>query len=201
VSAQKGQQSRIVKKLRKRSEKMANGKSDIQLWDDIDGQVKVAAPDLCVDGEEGRRKGRGKSNYRRALVHDLDDGLTMNWDDDYSGGVTIRGVKKIMLFDTGTPYGQGILAFGRACNVEGDVLIFDGLHVLQFNVRVNINGDVTFAQTPTGTGTVTMDGKVQVRKKPPPHGRVLQNPDYWDLEHEISTLNGRVTALEKNVFG
>ena len=40
---------------------------------------------------------RRKNNtpYRRAFVHDFDDGLTVNWVNDYAGGVTINGVKKI----------------------------------------------------------------------------------------------------------
>ena len=72
---------------------MANVKSDIKLLDDFDGQVKAEAPDFCIDGGAGRRK--NNSPYRRAFVHDYDDGLTVNWVNDYSGGVTINGVKKI----------------------------------------------------------------------------------------------------------
>ena len=40
------------------------------------------------------RRGGGPTGprFRRALVHDTNDGLTMNFGDDYPGGVTINGV-------------------------------------------------------------------------------------------------------------
>jgi hypothetical protein len=62
--------------------------SDVQL---LPGQVKAVAWDLCLDAGSDRRKPAGTSPYRRALVHDFEDGLTLNWDGDYPGGVTING--------------------------------------------------------------------------------------------------------------
>ncbi|MEZ5259680.1 MAG: hypothetical protein R2705_23200 [Ilumatobacteraceae bacterium] len=35
---------------------------------------------------------RNSTTWRRALVHDHNDGLTLNWASDYPGGVTINGV-------------------------------------------------------------------------------------------------------------
>jgi hypothetical protein len=47
--------------------------------------------DLHLD-HTARRSNR--TGHRRALVHDFQDGLTINWAGDYPGGVTIRGEVK-----------------------------------------------------------------------------------------------------------
>jgi len=44
--------------------------------------------DVVVDSPHRRSSSSG---LRRALVHDFNDGLTINWASDYPGGVTIRG--------------------------------------------------------------------------------------------------------------
>ncbi|PJJ62305.1 PASTA domain-containing protein [Compostimonas suwonensis] len=50
---------------------------------------KSTATDIMLDAPS-RRKG-GSSPYRRALVHDFEDGLTLNYAGDYPGGVTVHG--------------------------------------------------------------------------------------------------------------
>ena len=56
----------------------------------VQGRVlKVVGSDLILDSPE-RRKEHQSSN-RRALVHDLRDGLTINFNGDYPGGVTVNG--------------------------------------------------------------------------------------------------------------
>lgn len=62
--------------------------SDIKLRP---GQVVVDAWDLVVDSPDRRSN---TTPQRRALVHDYDDGLTINWAEDYPGGVTIQGELK-----------------------------------------------------------------------------------------------------------
>ncbi len=52
------------------------------------GVVKATAFDFVLDSPQ-RHRGRGVT--RRALVHDFSDGLTVNWEGDYPGGVTING--------------------------------------------------------------------------------------------------------------
>lgn len=44
--------------------------------------------DLVLDHPDRRMSTTGS---RRALVHDFNDGLTLNWANDYPGGVTIKG--------------------------------------------------------------------------------------------------------------
>ena len=53
----------------------------------------VKGHDLLLDSP-ARRKASGP-RFRRALVHDQTDGLTLNFGNDYPGGVTIGGVKAL----------------------------------------------------------------------------------------------------------
>jgi len=54
--------------------------------------VKIEGADLMLDSAQ-RRTGGG--TFRRALVHDTNDGLTINFNKDYPGGVTISDVVEI----------------------------------------------------------------------------------------------------------
>lgn len=72
--------------------------SDVVLEDDA--QVTVICENLNVRGHDvlidapGRRSPNGP-RFRRALVHDEGDGLTVNFAGDYPGGVTLNGVASI----------------------------------------------------------------------------------------------------------
>ena len=59
-------------------------------WLLFEGSVlKTTAADFMLDSA-GRRHPGGPA-YRRALVHDFQDGLTINYNGDYRGGVTVVG--------------------------------------------------------------------------------------------------------------
>ena len=59
-------------------------------WLIVEGRVlKTTASDFILDSP-GRRRG-GPSPFRRALVHNDQDGLTINFGGDYPGGVTVTG--------------------------------------------------------------------------------------------------------------
>src|SRR5438128_2042332 len=68
------------------------------LLDDRDGSyitidarvLKVKASDFVLDSPQRHRPDR--PGLRRALVHDQGDGLTINYNRDYPGGVTINDV-------------------------------------------------------------------------------------------------------------
>jgi hypothetical protein len=68
-------------------------KSDIKLDNNhlhLEGDfIHCASMDFILDNPQ-RNKGMG-GPLRRALVHDFNDGLTLNWAGDYPGGVTIFG--------------------------------------------------------------------------------------------------------------
>lgn len=51
--------------------------------------LRVLGHDLALDSQ--RRRLPGGPKHRRALVHDENDGLTINFSADYPGGVTVNG--------------------------------------------------------------------------------------------------------------
>ena len=67
---------------------------------DSSEQVTVLCTNLNVQGHDllldsfQRRRVNGPT-FRRALVHDQNDGLTMNFGGDYPGGVTVNGAVKL----------------------------------------------------------------------------------------------------------
>jgi hypothetical protein len=59
-------------------------------WVLVEGTVlKTTAADLMLDSPQRRLPGGGP--HRRALVHNTQDGLTINFNGDYRGGVTVVG--------------------------------------------------------------------------------------------------------------
>jgi hypothetical protein len=67
---------------------------------DAGEQVTVECNNLNVKGHDflldspPRRKPNGPQ-FRRALVHDTNDGLTINYSGDYPGGVIINGLAEL----------------------------------------------------------------------------------------------------------
>ena len=68
---------------------------------DVSEQVTVLCENLKVQGHDllldspARRKAGSSPPFRRALVHDQNDGLTVNFANDYPGGVTIGNVRSL----------------------------------------------------------------------------------------------------------
>lgn len=66
--------------------------SDIKLDETsavVEGTALVSKTwDIMLDAPDRRQRAEG---VRRALVHDFNDGLTLNFAEDYPGGVTISG--------------------------------------------------------------------------------------------------------------
>jgi hypothetical protein len=61
----------------------------------VQGQVlRTRCWDIELD-HASRRSAKNGNRPRRALVHDFQDGLTLNWDEDYPGGITLRGKVKV----------------------------------------------------------------------------------------------------------
>lgn len=84
--------------------------SDIKLdeagdgWVTIEGSVLQAkTADLILDSPVRRHAGGGR--FRRALVHNQDDGLTVNYNGDYPGGVNIINAQLTLQVEsqTGAP--------------------------------------------------------------------------------------------------
>jgi hypothetical protein len=66
--------------------------------------VKATATDLILDASNRRKPGGGP--FRRALVHNQNDGLTINFAGDYPGGVTVDSA--IRLAEIIPPRGPGL---------------------------------------------------------------------------------------------
>jgi hypothetical protein len=63
-------------------------------WITVDaGVVRTTATDVMIDNLA--RRGAATSPHRRALVHDMTDGLTVNFANDYTGGLTLNGVVRV----------------------------------------------------------------------------------------------------------
>jgi len=56
--------------------------------------LKVEGQDFMLDSAERRKS--PTPPFRRALVHDQNDGLTLNFNSDYPGGVTINGERLLV---------------------------------------------------------------------------------------------------------
>lgn len=56
----------------------------------------VQGSDLIIDSTARRKPGTVGGGFRRALVHTQGDSLTINYNDDYSAGVTLNGPLKIV---------------------------------------------------------------------------------------------------------
>jgi hypothetical protein len=171
---------------------MANGKSDIQLTDDFDGQVVVTCPDFCVDGGPGRRNGKA-GKYRRALVHDQ-DGLVINWHDansgdDYSGGVTINGLKTI----TGYP------APGTPPDEWGVVKELDYVTV-RFKARsIELGCEPRKPGGVTILGDLQFNGQILINPEPTPEVPLQYRSTLVDLAAVIRELQQKVEALEQKI--
>ena len=176
---------------------MANGNSDVKLQH---GQVKVEAWDLCVDSTDRRKN---TTPNRRALVHDFDDGLTMNWGDDYPGGVTLKGVRKI---EGRHGMGSGFVRALRAITIESDLL-----HLLSaFGNVVCRTTKLIFQSDADDPAGVQVGGRLQFNDEvafrgPVKVSRAVRLPTgvpqlfEYDVFDELNRLHGEVAALKNEV--
>jgi hypothetical protein len=125
----------------------------------VDGRVlKVTASDLILDAP-GRHTGH--HGLRRALVHDQRDGLTINYNRDYPGGVTINDV---------------VLLDSRQGMSLSNVATIDGAHRLP--VGEGQSGDALLG--PVADRTLVLHGELMF--EPHPHHRA-EHPAVEDLTH------------------
>lgn len=172
--------------------------SDIRFdgdWVLIEGTIaKATTTDLMLDSA-GRRK--SATAYRRALVHDFDDGLTLNWANDYPAGVTINSTKRI----NGHGNGDWLDVASRVVQVNGSDLMLDypsrranstpfrRAIVHGWNDTLTLNYDRDYP------GGVLIEGPVRM-----PSGAVIGGQDVaatlTSLSTQVAALVARVAALE-----
>jgi hypothetical protein len=162
--------------------------TDIKLLADqirVEGrrQVIVEALDLCVDSTD--RRSEHTTLDRRALVHDSQDQLTINYDFDYPGGVKINGLKTVN-------------AMGKMLTKPGTVhLTILGNTKVSGHLQVEgwVDGDLKAA------------GKILFHGKPYPGAVAVHPPGQpppppappLDLAEVVFELQQEVAALKKKV--
>jgi hypothetical protein len=175
-------------------------------WVVIDAHVvKATASDLMVDAPS-RRNGGGP--YRRALVHNQDDGLTVNFNGDYPAGVTVNGpavkiVGSDLLVDSparrggGGPYRRALVHNqndGLTVNYHGDYpggLTLQG--VTEITPRTPADNEIALRPAVHVAGDLTYD----VRTGPLPHQFEVRSlvEELDKLQAQVAELSARVTAL------
>jgi hypothetical protein len=181
---------------------------------EINGQVRIEelhghslnaivckTTDLILDSEE-RRSGDHKSDkeMRRALVHNVNDGLTINYNGDYPGGVAIKGEVRVSdELIVGTP--------------------FDGIRITKGNIKLRT----------TKTPTVNEETDKPQRGERPANGKhtmkrinvveintiteelkamepaftetALPSVYEFDLVEQIYELRAEINALKREIAG
>jgi hypothetical protein len=96
--------------------------------------INMKGADLMLDAPYRRQP--GASGYRRALVHDQRDGLTVNYNQDYPGGVTINGITELVPrgWRSGTILNEGPRAVP-------DLVVRGGIQFIWENAGVVVGGD------------------------------------------------------------
>lgn len=84
------------------------------------------ARDFNLDSAERRSPGSDPNKSRRALVHDQRDGLTINYDQDYPGGVTIRAVNTLEGNPNNSECIGSINVTARVFSCQGTDVVLDG---------------------------------------------------------------------------
>jgi hypothetical protein len=155
--------------------------SDVRL---VPGAVVIEAWDLRLDAEDRRTQHRS-SEHRRALVHDHGDGLTVNWADDYPGGVTLVGVR-----DVGG-HKSGLNVSGNEVSVQSNHIHLSANQVV-LNASEGSRTVEIFCESMRVAGRLVVD--VAVEGLPTEDVDVGQR--LLQLRAEIDDLRTRVEALE-----
>jgi len=118
-------------------------------------QIEVTCSNFNIHGSDltldhpARRK-PGGARLRRALVHDESDGLTINFDNDYDGGVTINGPITTRDFKL-----RGGITMNGAITINGGITMSRNLSLtgdVQFQIQhFNEIGDILSIPPPTET--------------------------------------------------
>lgn len=139
--------------------------------------------DIMLDAPDRRKVAGG---YRRALVHDYNDGLTLNWGPDYPGGVTINGA--VVFTDR---------IKGHALRLECNDVMLDSPARRKNNTGYrralvhDFSDGLTLNWASDYPGGVTINGKVNC----PGDLKV----GAYDIETTLASLLQRVAALEAKV--
>jgi hypothetical protein len=159
----------------------------------IDGRVvKATASDFMLDSSSRHRA--DKPGFRRALVHDQGDGLTINYNRDYPGGVTINDVVAlnnrfggITVRDVIAIHGFEVSAANKVPNGGGA-----GADVGKKIPTLHLYGQILLELDPGVQGI----GSKSTNSGPASKTIELQTM-LTDLQNHIESLTKRVAELER----
>lgn len=158
-----------------------NDVSDVEL---VDENVKVTGDALQCEIlelvlDDPRRRQEGARGRRRALVHDTRDGLTVNWNGDYPGGVSVFGPVRVVSRDLELDHPS------RRGSDHADRPRRALVHDAQDGLTINFRGDYP--------GGVTVHGALRIRH----NGRTVDVYErIADLETTVRELTRRLEELE-----
>lgn len=136
----------------------------------VDARVlKTTAADLILDSPARHRP--NTRGLRRALVHDQQDGLTINYNRDYPGGVTINDV-----VDLNNRYGK---------------LTITGVNEISAHVKA-------VGAAAAGGGSLTLRGELLI-EPPTQGGDGAIPPDPVSLQQLLVEMRSQVERLSRRV--
>lgn len=159
--------------------------------------LKISGFDLVIDGGDSRRPtDKNMTHSRRALVHDFGDGLTLNWDRDYPGGVTALGNLKVEKLQGVSPTHQLKVA---CADIQLDWPDRRKVAGGQRRALVHDFGDgLTLNWNSDYPGGVTINGEVKLPGKLTLAGKDVAT-QLTALEQKVQALEARIAALEAKV--
>jgi hypothetical protein len=163
--------------------------------------ARFTTHDIILDHEKRRDKKAGKkAGERRALVHNTQDGLTINFAGDYPGGVTIEGEARLA--------GPKIEIGGRL-HVDGEAqfdgpVLFNKVRDLKLLVPVEAKvdfpskySDIDSPFFGSSGGDDRPPGWELVEVEGNQYGRVSLQDIIRDLKEKVTRLEEKVKKLEQ----
>lgn len=173
-------------------------------WIHLEGAItKAETTDFMLDSSSRRKT---TSPFRRALVHDFGDGLTINWNNDYPAGVSVNGCRQV----SGHNSGDWLMVNSRIMQQFGTDFMLDGgtgrrgrLASIRRNpyrrALVHGSGDqLVLNWNRDYTGGVVVNGRVSM-----PQGAVVAGMDVsatlTNVSTAVSQLTGELAAATASI--
>jgi hypothetical protein len=166
-------------------------------WVVVEGKaLKVSGSDLMLD-EPSRRS--TQLGLRRALVHDQNDGLTINFNRDYPGGVTINDVVALK-----ERWGAGITIVARSVTAKeligaGNRAAGVGAAGSSSGRDLLLRGEVLIEKVPSARTVepISQNAEPNLSTVTEPMEMISLQATLEVLEKHVTVLFDRIAALER----
>jgi len=171
---------------------------DIEVVTVLCNRMDVKASDLVLDSP-ARRKPNGPK-FRRALVHDESDGLSINFNNDYPGGVNIAGEIVTVACKRMDVRGSDLILDSAARRKPGGpkfrrALVHDETDGLAINFGNDYPGGVTMGDVRVIDVTGNLHFRIAHQDEPAETETVILGDIIKTLRAQITDLQAQVTAL------